>query len=233
MAQARRPWFPVLLALSLSLPAGAAEGNAWLEPSFEMQLAGPEVVNHDAMLDILTASSATWMNVEGAPELHVSSEPGQADAVAFDGVNAVFFQKEWTGHPSQLALTFTHVSDGEILEMDMAINAEHHLFTTNPDTDWNAFDLENLITHELGHGLGLDHLAGETASMFHRIDPGETHKRDLEPQDVETFEALYQARTSAGGCAATGGPPLFLGVLLLFLSALRIRPARSAHEVRS
>jgi uncharacterized protein (TIGR03382 family) len=214
-------------AASLSAAPAFAGENAWTEPSFEMELAGPPVVSHSAMVEILQASSDTWMQVTGAPELTVATDRGSVDTVAFDGINAVFFQREWAGHPSQLALTFTHVSDGEILEMDMAINAEHHLFTSDPDTDWNAFDLQNLITHELGHGLGLDHLEAEDASMFHRIDPGETLKRDLEPSDVEIFEALYEGRAAAGGCAASGGPPVFIGVLFLLLSALRFRPARS------
>ncbi len=220
-----------LFSLLLSTP-GLAGDNAWMEPSIEMTIAGPPVVSHDALADALVSSSETWMEIEGAPDLTVAGHVADADAVAFDGVNAVFFQEQWEGHPSQLALTFTHVSDGEIIEMDMAINAEHHLFTTDPDTDWNAFDLQNLITHELGHGLGLDHLSAEPASMFHQIDPGETHKRDLEPEDVDTFSELYEGRAIAGGCAASGGPPLFLGVLLLLLSALRIRPAPGRALVR-
>jgi len=66
--------------------------------------------------------------------------------------------------------------------------------------------------------------------MFERIEPSETIKRDLTSADESTLVSLYQdVELGHGGCAASGAPPLFIGVFLLFLAAVRVRPARRPH----
>lgn len=72
------------------------------------------------------------------------------------------------------------------------------------DTDWTwgdatkdptKMDLQNIATHELGHGVGLDDVY-ETAcvevTMYGYSDYGETIKRTLEPPDIKGLQTLYQ-----------------------------------------
>jgi len=55
-------------------------------------------------------------------------------------------------------------------------------------------DVQNIATHELGHGLGLGDLYQTTAwqeTMYGYSDNGETMKRDLYLGDIAGIQALY------------------------------------------
>ncbi|XP_059318760.1 metalloendoproteinase 1-MMP [Lycium ferocissimum] len=53
-----------------------------------------------------------------------------------------------------------------------------------------AVDLESVVTHEIGHVLGLAHSSVKNAVMYPSLSP-RTKKRDLKLDDVEGVQALY------------------------------------------
>ena len=71
------------------------------------------------------------------------------------------------------------------------------------DTDWvwgdatgdvTKMDLQNIATHELGHGVGLGDVyetACSEVTMYGHSDYGETQKRTLETPDITGLQALY------------------------------------------
>jgi len=72
------------------------------------------------------------------------------------------------------------------------------------DTDWtwgkvseatpNVMDLQNIATHEFGHGVGLADVYGSVCSavtMYGYSDYGETQKRDLADPDIKGLQTLY------------------------------------------
>ena len=73
------------------------------------------------------------------------------------------------------------------------------------DTDWiwgdakvdaSVMDLQNIATHELGHGAGLGDVydtACSNVTMYGYSDYGETKKRDLEQPDIKGLQTLYGA----------------------------------------
>lgn len=208
---------------------------AWLVGDVILTVTGSGPLPAEVLVATTTASSEEWATVASAPHLSIDHDPDHEAAPVLDGVNAVFFvQDGWPGHEGQLALTYTHVAEGQILEADLALNAQHHLFTVETLNPTSAgpgptrFDLQNLLTHELGHVLGLPHLEAEEASMFESINPGETKKRDLEAEDLEALHSLYAAETlEAGGCQQAVGPDVallgFAPVLLLLIPPRRLR----------
>lgn len=113
-----------------------------------------------------------------------------------------------------------------------------------PCTDVNQtgcveIDVQNTVTHEAGHTLGLDHTPDPGAAMYAFAPEGETSKRVLGADDVNGICAIYPrggptliGRTvgltpvaaSNGGCGSTGtqaGPGAVLGVLALLLRRWR------------
>jgi len=62
--------------------------------------------------------------------------------------------------------------------------------TVNPET----MDLQNIATHEYGHGVGLADVydsACTEVTMYGYSDYGETKKRTLEPPDITGLQTLY------------------------------------------
>lgn len=81
----------------------------------------------------------------------------------------------------------------EIVDFDILFNT--HYTWGNSDSDGNlVMDFQNIATHELGHGFGLDDMYDTSCSavtMYGYSDYGETQKRTLETPDVTGIQALY------------------------------------------
>ena len=111
--------------------------------------------------------------------------------------------------------------DGELLEVDLELNAINFQFADNGDR--NRMDLQNTLSHELGHVMGLDHtcftLRGGAppldsnhdqipycfplgalppvvteSTMFNFAEPGETKKRGPSPDETRAVCELYANR---------------------------------------
>lgn len=81
----------------------------------------------------------------------------------------------------------------EIVEWDMLLNTDYTW--GNADVDSTAMDLENIVTHELGHALGLNdqyELSCEPVTMFGYSANGEVSKRTLEQADIQGITELYK-----------------------------------------
>ena len=110
-----------------------------------------------------------------------------------------------------IGLTTTTYSKrtGYILDADIELNAAReghgYLFTTvdSPPCGWNdsgapcvSADVQNTMTHELGHVVGLDHVFSREAiglgsTMEPSAPPGETHKRVIDAGSAEGFCSIY------------------------------------------
>jgi len=125
-------------------------------------------------------TSADWDNdaPDGRNELSFGDYPR-------DGVIAVANVWGYYGGPPQLR---------EIVEFDILFDTD---FTWgNADIYPTVMDLENIATHEMGHGWGLDDMYDTTCSavtMYGYSDYGEIKKRDLDLPDIEGIQKLYGA----------------------------------------
>lgn len=82
--------------------------------------------------------------------------------------------------------------DKRIVEFDILFD--------NADFDWGTdgssgvMDMQNIATHEIGHGLGLADLYDDKwadQTMYGYASEGETIKRDLAAGDIAGIQALY------------------------------------------
>lgn len=77
----------------------------------------------------------------------------------------------------------------QIYESDIVIDSTWRWYNNGSQ---NGHDIQNCITHEFGHMLGLYEEFVETeATMYHKAAPGETKKRDLHQDDLNGFFAIY------------------------------------------
>ncbi len=114
-------------------------------------------------------------------------------------------------HGDAVIATTTTTSNrytGQISDTDIELNdapgsdgSTKFSFTANdgpPCNDPNQtgcvrIDIENTITHEAGHSLGLDHTTVPDATMFATAPEGEISKRTLHDDDIQAIQLIYPA----------------------------------------
>lgn len=159
----------------------------------------------------------------------------------------------WSYQTGTIALTTTtyDTTSGFIYDADIELNAANFVFTAvdSPPCLANAqsqscvaTDIQNTLTHETGHALGLDHNTSPTSTMFNSAPLGETSKRVLDPGSKQFLCDVYtpvgpprdcvltpapSGSCSAPGDAASAAPSLALGALgVLGLARGRTRRAK-------
>ncbi len=123
----------------------------------------------------------------------------------------------WDYASGTLAITTTTYNSrtGRLYDADLEMNASVHLFTTvdappcsGPDLpSCVATDVQNTVTHELGHALGLAHSPDPRSTMFAGAERGETSKRVLDDGSLEFVCTVYPAGGPTRDC---DGSPLDL-----------------------
>jgi hypothetical protein len=108
--------------------------------------------------------------------------------------NVILFQDtkwEYTSPDNNVAKTTVSFDpdSGEILDADIEINHAFNNFTIS-DTEI-VYDLESVLTHEVGHLIGIDHSPDFTATMYASYQPETIEQRTLEIDDIEAACASY------------------------------------------
>lgn len=153
-----------------------------------------------------------WASLGGA------GDPAHPPSMAAPGITTVFFVDD----PQR----FDH---GRILHADIFLNGEHFSFAT--DGSSAAEDVQNVVTHELGHLMGLDHTCDDgarsplpldnngnpipscfggglssaviDATMYNFTTLGETSKRSPEAGDILGICETYPLAEDPGHCGPT------------------------------
>ena len=259
----RRPLVATLTALAVSALL-ATTANAyvrsrspnglydviWPDPRITMtvQVGGLVIAPIGALLAAATNAAAAWSDAaldSSVAFTVVRSDAAPASAV-FDHVNTISFRTESWDPPmyaaGELALTTVWTQDGRIVDTDTEING------VDPDLTWALLpddpalaatsgdvDLQNALTHELGHVLGLDHPCylskppappevnndGEPvpscsdptlppsvldATMYPSAKRGSISERTLSPDEVLALHDLYPAGQAPVVDGATAAP---------------------------
>lgn len=219
-----------------------------------------DIPDQDAALNAMKAAFGAWSDVD-CSDFHFTLSEVRANvhAEAKDGgpyENVVVFDAIWPYEKGIIGLT-TNAYDaqtGQLFDSDIELNDEHFSFVLadqgcTPRS--GVTDLQNTLTHEAGHMLGLDHPPNRAefaeATMFASAPPCETEKRSLARDDIEGLCRIYPAGKAddqcfppdaptfivvssdpdLGGCSTLGARPSWELAPLVFLA---LRPRRRSRR---
>ena len=179
---------------------------------------------------------------DAIPALSLSMATGTPHGMGYDfahpelSTSDVLAPSEWTWNVDAVATTVITISRSthQILEADIAFNVKHTEFAVvgSEHANLKGYDVQNAMTHELGHALGLAHNTLPNTVMFPSSTPGETSKRALATDDVDGLRFLYAppvvavaspTAAAARGCSASGSAPFALVALMMVVLMRRRR----------
>jgi MYXO-CTERM domain-containing protein len=162
--------------------------------------------------NVADASFATWADVTcgGQPvalDIRETLALGECANPEYNrtaaNANTVIFVSDWDARKLPrdafgLTLVWHNPDSGEIYDADMQINETLGMLSVcNGVCPSGRVDLQNVITHEAGHFLGLGHSDDTRATMAARAPVGETKKRDLADDDRAGLCSIYPTPPAA------------------------------------
>jgi uncharacterized protein (TIGR03382 family) len=168
----------------------------------------------------------------------------------------------WDHGSSVIGLTTVTYSKrtGIAIDADIELNGAGFLFTAVPGPPCEeghesqacvAYDVQNTVTHEIGHVVGLDHVARANSTMAATAPIGETSKRVIDlgtangfcstyprgqppvpcDEQLQLSRRLTASSSGAFGCSSgPAGPPSLWAAAIVWLAVQRRRsrltPAR-------
>lgn len=164
-----------------------------LPVNYEINPTNPQGLEESFVTTAVFNSAETW---DTSTSKELMSDAYSVDYTAVYGVqnykNAVVFGDYPTAGVIAVTTVWYNPATKAIAEFDVMF-----------DTDWNwgdatvdatKMDLQNIATHELGHGVGLGDVyesACSAVTMYGYSNYGETQKRTLELPDITGLRTLY------------------------------------------
>jgi hypothetical protein len=177
----------------MTTPGGLELRWTALPMKFTIHQAAANGVSASATQSAIRASYTTWSSVScsyfTSKDLGVVNLP-QGDEN--DNINTHSFLSSWPSSydNNALGITWTHydASSGKIFDADAHYNPKYTWSTTG---SLSAIDVQSVVTHEIGHQLGLDHSNDQNATMFYATGNGDTSQRSLAADDLAGLCHLY------------------------------------------
>lgn len=164
-----------------------------LPVNYEINPANPQGLDESFVTSAVFNSVETW---DAATSKEMMNDAYTIDYAATYGVqnyeNAVTFGNYSTAGVIAVTTVWYNPAAKAIVEFDVMF-----------DTDWTwgdatinsaVMDLQNIATHELGHGVGLADvydLACKEVTMYGYSNNGDIQKRTLEAPDIKGLQTLY------------------------------------------
>ena len=201
----------------------------------------------DQVQQAAAAAAATWSKGALACtylDVRVTASFDATRASAADPYNVLIFRNPWCDpskpdecQPEALAVTsvFAGRTTGIIHDADIEVNTENFVWgdlATQPGA--GKQDLQNALTHEMGHLIGLDHdcytpgsdkfrqtdntgapapfcisadATVQESTMFTKAEFGDLSKRTLAPDDQNAVCGIYPAAQDPNYCPPPGTVP--------------------------
>lgn len=168
---------------------------------------------HDRVREVVRRSFASWAAMPcGGQTATLTFEEGDDSACGVaefsdkgENINLIIFRDDdfpYNSEDNTLAKTTVtfDVKTGLILDADIEVNTAFNEVTL--DDGRVVYDLQSIMTHEIGHLMGIAHTPVLEATMFASYEPGQTSLRTLSQDDVDAACAIYPPSREAT-CDAT------------------------------
>jgi len=200
----------VLALMSAVVLSGAALGFVrylsesgaplrWFERQIALHVApAPPSLDADDAMRALSGAISQWTEIDCDPPGLSAATDESATLDDGDGKNSMVWftdREAWNARFSVTELARTllihKVQSGTIVDADIAVNLGGFPFSAGPICVLGRYDLQSVLTHELGHFFGLDHSSVASASMTAKTEPGDCEMRTLDADDIAGFCASY------------------------------------------
>lgn len=138
-----------------------------------------------------------WVNaVGGKVTISKTSSDTLVSRAKLDGQDIIAWGRT-SGTALAVTYTWYNTSTGLVVEVDTIMNQKFPWFwnvANNTCTDQNSYDAQDILTHELGHWMGLDDIytsAYVDNTMYGYGSKGETKKDTLTSGDIAGVVAIY------------------------------------------
>jgi len=160
--------------------------------SYEINPTNTQGLTDNFITSAVSNSAETW---DAATSQELMNGYTVDNAVVYgvqDYKNAIVFGNYPTAGVIAVTTIWYNPATKAIVEFDMMFDTDYTW--GNAIVDSTKMDLQNIATHELGHGVGLADIYSSTCSavtMYGYSDYGEIQKRTLDTPDINGLRKLY------------------------------------------
>lgn len=151
----------------------------------------PASIGSSNMPTIVSSAFDEWQDSQGKVTFK-NMGTAKVSSKKYDGKNIVTFGRT-SGSALGITYTWYYTSTGEVAENDTILNLKYPWFWNqcNP----NAYDAQGILTHELGHWMGLDDEKESQYipnTMYGYGYKGDTKDMTLTDGDIAGVQNIYQ-----------------------------------------
>jgi hypothetical protein len=173
--------------------------------SYNIHTAGSDDISDNSHIPAIEHAFQSWSDVSGSninlvrgADTASGSTGGSGHTITFDETNSSGFFPSGSGIVAITPINYM-LADGRITDADILFNGNQFAFST--DQTPGTFDVQDILTHEVGHFIGLDHSPVVSGTMWPYVSQTQWLHRSLSQDDEAGAIAVA---TGSGQTKVTG-----------------------------